>query len=95
MTFVLVKKLEETKPLTDIESFIDAQHWRADECLIAFDFDMTLSFLPIIALPSGKLVRSIKAELRGGQKTLETLQLLKKSNSHISISMSIFQFFSI
>jgi hypothetical protein len=42
--------------------------------LVVFDFDLTLSHLPIIVTARGTKARSIKAELRGGDDTLRQLR---------------------
>jgi hypothetical protein len=44
------------------------------ETLIVFDFDLTLSHLPIITTTRGTKARSVRAELRGGADTLAHLR---------------------
>lgn len=44
------------------------------DTLIVFDFDLTLSHLPIITTARGTKARSIRAELRGGADTLTHLR---------------------
>jgi hypothetical protein len=46
----------------------------AQDTLIVFDFDLTLSHLPIITTTRGTKARSIRAELRGGADTLAHLR---------------------
>jgi hypothetical protein len=46
----------------------------AADTLIVFDFDLTLSHLPVITTTRGTKARSIRAELRGGLDTLTRLR---------------------
>ena len=79
------KKLDSNCNLNELEKLIDCNGWLAEQVLVVFDFDMTLSFLPVITTKTGKLVRSIKAELRGGDKSLEALCRLKESGARFAI----------
>jgi uncharacterized protein len=53
--------------------------------LIVFDFDLTLSHLPIIVTSRGTKARSIKAELRGGDETLRQLRAWHTAGARFAI----------
>jgi hypothetical protein len=80
---VSVKRIHHDGDLSDVEREVIGRKWT--DCLIVFDFDQTLSLLPVIAGKNGKLVRSIKAELRGGDATLQILRRLKTNGATLAI----------
>lgn len=57
----------------------------AAETLVVFDFDLTLSHLPIITTTRGTKARSIRAELRGGASSLEQLQRWHSAGARFAV----------
>lgn len=63
---------------------VELPHAPADT-LVVFDFDLTLSHLPIITTTRGTKARSIRAELRGGAPTLAQLRRWHEAGARFAI----------
>ena len=58
---IRVAALDADGDLSGLPDLLEARGWQPAETLLVFDFDLTLSHLPVIRTPSGKLARSIRA----------------------------------
>jgi 3-deoxy-D-manno-octulosonate 8-phosphate phosphatase KdsC-like HAD superfamily phosphatase len=81
---VKFKKLDCDAHLGNLKADQDLSDFNAKDLLIVFDFDMTLSFMPVIKTKKG-LARSIRAELRGGEQTLAALRDWKQQGARFVI----------
>ena len=82
---VEVAQLDADGDLSALPALLEARGWHARDTLFVFDFDLTLSHLPIVRTRLNKLVRSVRAELRGGEPTRDALASLHAAGARCAI----------